>query len=126
MNERRIFLRSETLYPREFSSNFSIMEVYKEKIEDLIKKNPLENNEKYYSFIKKEKGKVKEFKKIKRSVEYLLEEMKLYEINKDKKGKEYVDYLLLKQDLFLNLQKGEIKKVEKCIKTIESKIKTKS
>lgn len=123
MNEREVFLKQEVMYPREFSSNYSIMEVFKDRIEDYIEKDPLQGKFKAKEFIKTEKGKVKEFIKTKKSVEEFLVTTKSFESEVGKSFEQYSEYLLLKQDLLLNLQKGDLKKVESAISNLKKIIK---
>ncbi|MCK2000113.1 hypothetical protein MZM54_01775 [[Brevibacterium] frigoritolerans] len=120
--ERTSFITQGNFYPTEYAFDINRMRTQMEKARDYQLNNPLKALNKAHEFIKEQNEKVEVYKEIKSKTDELLPRLERYE-KKLKTKKDQVAYFEKKQQLFIHLQKGELKEAKQLIKEFKSKVK---
>lgn len=121
IEERKKFITTETMYPRNYALTLSDLEVARDKVQEYKEKNPLKKDYTIEELIVREKHLVAEFLKTKKKIEEGMELMSEFEKNLSGK-KEEVDYFSQKQKMYLDLMNGDTKKAKESFRKIMKKI----
>ncbi|MGN5650605.1 hypothetical protein [Bacillus sp. Brlt_9] len=122
IEERTDFVNQSTFYPKEYVFDINRMRTEQEKARDMQLTNPLKPTKAAYEFIKEQNEKMDAYKEIKLKVEQLLPKLDIYE-KKLKSKKKQVSYFKMKQQLFICLQNGELKKAKKIARELNGRVK---
>lgn len=120
--QRTAFITQGNFYPREYAFDINSFKIEKEKAREYQLNNPLKSSEEIESFIKMHTEKINFYIEIKTKIEGMLDDLALFEKSLKSK-KETVAYYEKKQQLYIYIQNGELKKAKSIIKEFKSKIK---
>ena len=120
--QRTAFITQGNFYPRDYAFDINSFKIEKERAREYQLNNPLKSSEEVERFIKDHTEKVDSYIEIKKKIDGMLDDLELYEKSLKSK-KDIVAYYEKKQQLFIHIQNGELKKAKSIIKELKSKIK---
>lgn len=120
--QRTAFITQGNFYPREYAFDINRFKMEKEKAREYQLNNPLKSSGEIEKFIEEHTEKIKSYVDIKAKLDGMLADLEIYEKTLKTK-KETVAYYEKKQQLFIHIQNGDLKKARLLIKDFKSKIK---
>jgi len=123
MKEKEGFFTSNTLYPRQFTENFTLAEIYLDRVREYSEKNPLKEDMKIKLFIESQKDAVKNFRRVKNKMLKIFPKVVEYRKSLYEGSTSYLEILKIEQEMALNLQGGRVDIVEEKIKEFNDILK---